>query len=130
MRSLARLGCCTSGSESLMVTQILLKVLSCAGSNADLNDYVPHPPPPTPSYQSDGKTYCFWDGSQWRRRQRRRRRKTSCQLYNFNTLWNIFMILGRNIEQDHTTCRVQERQLCLSYLWRYHPLLYLTEISH
>ena len=24
------------------------------------------------------------------------------------TLWNIFMILGRNVEQDHTTCRVQE----------------------
>ena len=32
----------------------------------------------------------------------------SCQLYNSNTLWNIFMILGRNVEQDKTTCRVQE----------------------
>ena len=24
------------------------------------------------------------------------------------TLWNIFMILGRNSEQDQMTCRVQE----------------------
>ena len=24
------------------------------------------------------------------------------------TLWNIFMILGRNVEQDQMTCRVQE----------------------
>ena len=24
------------------------------------------------------------------------------------TLWNIFMILGRNVEQDQTMCRVQE----------------------
>ena len=24
------------------------------------------------------------------------------------TLWNIFMILGRDVEQDQTTCRVQE----------------------
>ena len=31
-----------------------------------------------------------------------------CLLCKLNTLWNIFMILGRNIEQDETTCRVQE----------------------
>ena len=24
------------------------------------------------------------------------------------TLWNIFMILGRNVEQDQTTCCIQE----------------------
>ena len=24
------------------------------------------------------------------------------------TLWNIFMILGRNVELDQTTCHVQE----------------------
>ena len=24
------------------------------------------------------------------------------------TLWNIFMILGRNVEQDQTTCHIQE----------------------
>ena len=32
----------------------------------------------------------------------------SCQLCKSKTLWNIFMILGRNVEQDQTTCRVQE----------------------
>ena len=45
------------------------------------------------------------------------------------TLWNIFMILGRNVEQDQTTCRVQEWQLCLSYFWCYLPLC-LTVIIH
>ena len=25
-----------------------------------------------------------------------------------NTLWNISMVLGRNVEQDQTTCGVQE----------------------
>ena len=32
----------------------------------------------------------------------------SCLLCKSKTLWNIFMILGRNVEQDHTMCRVQE----------------------
>ena len=32
----------------------------------------------------------------------------SCPLCKSKTLWNIFMILGRNIEQDQTTCLVQE----------------------
>ena len=31
-----------------------------------------------------------------------------CQLCKSKTLWNIFMILGRNVEQDQTTCRLQE----------------------
>ena len=30
----------------------------------------------------------------------------SCPLYKSKTLWNIFMILGRNVEQDQMTCRV------------------------
>ena len=47
-----------------------------------------------------------------------------------NTLWNIFMLLGRNVEQDQRTCLVQEWQLCLSYFWHYLPLLYLTVIIH
>ena len=34
--------------------------------------------------------------------------KTSYLLWNFNTLENILMILGRNVEQDKMTCRVQE----------------------
>ena len=46
------------------------------------------------------------------------------------TLWKIFMILGRNVEQDQRTCRIQEWQLCLSYIWCNLPLLYLTVISH
>ena len=32
----------------------------------------------------------------------------SCLLYKSKSLWNNFMILGRNVEQDQTTCRVQE----------------------
>ena len=31
-----------------------------------------------------------------------------CLLCKSNTLWNIFMILGRNIEQDEGMCHVQE----------------------
>ena len=54
----------------------------------------------------------------------------SCLLCKSKTLWNIFMILSRNVEQDQMTCRVQERQLCLSYFWRYLPLLYLTVTIH
>ena len=32
----------------------------------------------------------------------------SCPLCKSKTLWNIFMILGRNVEQDQTMCCVQE----------------------
>ena len=32
----------------------------------------------------------------------------SCPLCKSKTLWNVFMILGRNVEQDQTTCHVQE----------------------
>ena len=31
-----------------------------------------------------------------------------CPLCKPKTLWNIFMILGRNVEQDQMTCRIQE----------------------
>ena len=31
----------------------------------------------------------------------------SCPLCKSKTLWNIFVILGRNVEQDKTTCCVQ-----------------------
>ena len=31
-----------------------------------------------------------------------------CPLYKSTTLWNTFMILGRNEEQDETTCHIQE----------------------
>ena len=31
-----------------------------------------------------------------------------CPLCKSKTLWNNFMILGRNVEQDQITCRVQE----------------------
>ena len=31
-----------------------------------------------------------------------------CPLCKSKTLWNIFMILGRNVEEDQMTCRVQE----------------------
>ena len=32
----------------------------------------------------------------------------SCPLCKSKILLNIFMILGRNVEQDQTTCHVQE----------------------
>ena len=32
----------------------------------------------------------------------------SCPLCKSNIFWNIFMIVGRNREQDNTTCRVQK----------------------
>ena len=32
----------------------------------------------------------------------------SCPLCNTNTLRNILMVFGRNVEQDETTYRVQE----------------------
>ena len=31
-----------------------------------------------------------------------------CPLCKSKTLWNIFMLLGRNVEQVQTTCHVQE----------------------
>ena len=54
----------------------------------------------------------------------------SCPLCKSKTLWNISMIFGRNVEQDQTTCCLQEWQLCLSNFWRYLPLLNLTVIIH
>ena len=33
---------------------------------------------------------------------------SSCPLCKSRTLWNIFMILGKNVEKDQRTCRVQE----------------------
>ena len=32
----------------------------------------------------------------------------SCPLCKSNTLWNMMMILGRNVEQDEMTCRIKE----------------------
>ena len=31
-----------------------------------------------------------------------------CPLCKSKTLWNIFVILGRNIEQDQMTCGIQD----------------------
>ena len=59
-----------------------------------------------PTKVGGGGTYCFWDGSRWR--QRRRQRKIYCPLCNLNTLWNILMILGRNVDQGKMTCRIQD----------------------
>ena len=49
----------------------------------------------------------------------------SCPLCNLNTLWNIFMILHRNVEQVLTICCEQEWQLLLSYFLSYFPLIVL-----
>ena len=56
-------------------------------------------------------------------------KKISCLLCNSNTLWNVSVVLGRNVEQDQMTCHIQEWQLCLSYS-AYLPLLYLPVIIH
>ena len=45
-----------------------------------------------------------------------------CPFCKSNTLLNILMFLGRNVEQEKTTCHVQEWQLWLSYFWSYLPL--------
>ena len=37
----------------------------------------------------------------------------SCPLCKSKTLWDIFMILGRNVEQDQTMCQVQNVLFCL-----------------
>ena len=93
--------------------------------------YPPPPPPHTHQSGRGGGAYCFWDGSRGRRcqRLRRHRRKTSCPHYNLNTLWNILMILGRNVDQEETACHIQDCQLWLSYFRSYHPLFYLKKIS-
>ena len=47
-----------------------------------------------------GGNILFWDGYRWRWRKSRRR--------SLNNLKNTLMIHGSNVEQDETTCRVQE----------------------
>ena len=64
----------------------------------------PPPPPPPPSPTKVRETYWFWDRSHWRERQH----KTSCPLCNLNTLWNILMILGRNVDQNEMMCHIQD----------------------
>ena len=83
------------GSNSVEIHSLLKR--------RDLANYVP-----TPHQKRVGVgAYCFWNRSSWRRRQCQHRRKTSCPLCNLNTLWNILMILGRNVDQDEMTCRIQ-----------------------
>ena len=90
------------------------------------------PPPPTPHqswwgggniWLGGGGGYCFWDRSCWHLHQCPDRCKTSCPLCNLNTLWNILMLLGRNVDQDKMTCCIQDWQLWLSYFLSYHPLI-------
>ena len=48
----------------------------------------------------------------------------SCPLCKSKTLWDIFMVLGRNVEQEQMTCRIQNENsgfltfgvISLSYL--------------
>ena len=62
-------------------------------------------PPPTKG-EVGGQDTLFLGGSNWCRHQRRR--KTSCPHCNLNTPWNISMILGRNVDKDEMTCRIQD----------------------
>ena len=52
----------------------------------------------------------------------------SCPFCYSNTFWIILILLGRNVEQDETTCYIQEWQLWLSYFWSYLPCLCLNFI--
>ena len=52
----------------------------------------------------------------------------SCPHCKLNTLWNIFMILGRNVDQVETTCCVQEGLLWRFYFWSY-LVLFVNMIS-
>ena len=52
-----------------------------------------------------------------------------CPLYNFNTLWDIIMILYSYVEQVITMCHVQEWQLLLSYFQSYFSWTVLDAIS-
>ena len=47
----------------------------------------------------------------------------SCPLYKSKTLWNIFMILGRNVEQDQMTCRVPRMAPLLFLLLELSPFV-------
>ena len=47
----------------------------------------------------------------------------SCPLHNLKTIWNTLMILYSYVEQLMTICRIQERQLSLSYFLSYFPLI-------
>ena len=49
----------------------------------------------------------------------------SCPLYKSKTLWNIFMILGRNVEQDQMTCRIPRMATLPFLLLKLSPLFYL-----
>ena len=65
------------------------------------------PPTPTPRPKvcvcvCVGGAYCFLDGSRWRRCKT----SSSCLLCNLNTLLNILMILGRNVDQEEMTCHI------------------------
>ena len=52
-----------------------------------------------------------------------------CPFCNSSTFWIIFILLGRNVKQDETTCCLQEWQLWLSYFWIYLLFLCLNLIS-
>ena len=46
----------------------------------------------------------------------------SCHLCKSKTLWNIFLIIGRNVEQGQATCHVQE---CFFFFFFFFFLNYL-----
>ena len=46
----------------------------------------------------------------------------SCPLYDFDTVWDNFTKLGRNIKHDQTTCRDWQWSLHLHLLRNYSPL--------
>ena len=53
----------------------------------------------------------------------------SCPLHNLKTICTIIMTLYSYVEQVLTMCRVQERQLSLSYFLSYFPLMVSVAIS-
>ena len=54
----------------------------------------------------------------------------SCPLCKSKTLWDIFMILGRDVEQDQTTCHVQNDNSAFLTFGVISLFLFLTMIIH
>ena len=53
----------------------------------------------------------------------------SCPLHNSDTIQDIFMKLGTNINHYQTMCREQEPLLHLHFLWNYGPLKFFLRKS-
>ena len=95
-------------TAGIQIFVVLLKIISLGFTDKAviLIFLCPPPHPPLTKGLGWGDGRKVWDRSSCC--QCLPQRKTSCLFCNLTTLWNILMILGRNVEQDQKTCRVQE----------------------